>query len=125
MIPFGVHGCPIPFGVHGCRSQRACRETSVDTERSGDAGVAGRLVLIAGATSASGLAAARVLASAEARVVAVGRDARRLDELSEAAPGVRTEVCDLTDEHDVTTLADSGVMELIRTGMAAGSGTED
>ena len=78
----------------------------MDTERSGDAGVAGRLVLIAGATSASGLAAARVLASAEARVVAVGRDARRLDELAEAVPGVRTEVCDLTDEHDVTTLAE-------------------
>ncbi|MFB8145898.1 SDR family NAD(P)-dependent oxidoreductase [Microbacterium sp. NPDC056003] len=71
-----------------------------------DAGVAGRLVLIAGATSASGLAAARVLASAGARVVAVGRDAGRLDELAEAAPGIRTEVCDLTDEHDVTALAE-------------------
>ncbi|MCH6231993.1 SDR family oxidoreductase [Microbacterium sp. CFH 31415] len=71
-----------------------------------DAGVAGRLVLIAGATSASGLAAARVLASAGARVVAVGRDAGRLDELADAAPGVRTEVCDLTDEHDVRALAE-------------------
>jgi NADP-dependent 3-hydroxy acid dehydrogenase YdfG len=71
-----------------------------------DAGVAGRLVLIAGATSASGLAAARVLASAGAQVVAVGRDAGRLGELAAAVPGVRTEVCDLTDEHDVTALAE-------------------
>ena len=69
-------------------------------------GAAGRLVLIAGATSASGLAAARVLASAGARVVAVGRDAAKLDELARAVPGVRTEVCDLTDEADVAALAE-------------------
>ncbi|WP_127474037.1 SDR family NAD(P)-dependent oxidoreductase [Microbacterium sulfonylureivorans] len=68
--------------------------------------VEGRLVLIAGATSASGLAAARVLASAGARVVAVGRDAAKLDELAAAVPGIRTEACDLTDEADVAGLAE-------------------
>ena len=70
-----------------------------------ESSVDGRLVLIAGATSASGLAAARVLASAGARVVAVGRYAEKLDELSAAVPGLRTEVCDLTDEDDVAALA--------------------
>lgn len=68
--------------------------------------VAGRLVLIAGATSDSGLAAARVLASAGARVVAVGRDASRLDDLATAVPGVRTEVCDLADELEVAALVE-------------------
>jgi NADP-dependent 3-hydroxy acid dehydrogenase YdfG len=97
--------------------------------------VEGRLVLIAGATSASGLEAARALTAAGARVVAVGRDAGRLGELAEAvrdaapgaaaqaavagsaseavrdaAPGaaagsLRTEVCDLTDESAVVELA--------------------
>lgn len=80
--------------------------------------VAGRLVIIAGATSASGLAAARSLHAAGARVVAVGRDERRLRELVEAVErdagpfaageggAVRTEVCDLTDEAAVTALAE-------------------
>lgn len=67
-------------------------------------GVEGRLVLIAGATSASGLAATRTLVSAGARVVAVGRDAGRLEPLS--AAGARAEVCDLTDESAVAALAD-------------------
>jgi len=67
--------------------------------------VAGRLVLIAGATSASGLAAARELSSAGARVVAVARDTAKLDELADAVAGVRTEACDLTDETAVADLA--------------------
>ena len=66
--------------------------------------VKGRLVLIAGASSASGVAAARTLVSAGARVVAVGRDAVRLEPL--AAVGARTDVCDLTDEAAVTALAE-------------------
>jgi len=49
--------------------------------------VAGRLVLIAGSGSASGLAASRALADAGARVIAVGRAE-----------------CDLTDEAAVTAL---------------------
>lgn len=71
--------------------------------------VAGRLVVIAGATRASGIAAVRELATAGARVVAVGRDADRLRAVADAAPGavgtVRTEVCDLTDESAVAELA--------------------
>lgn len=73
--------------------------------------VADRLVIVAGATSASGLAAARALSTAGARVVAVGRDAGKLGELVDAlapeeAERVRTEVCDLTDEGDVARLAE-------------------
>lgn len=68
--------------------------------------VAGRVVLIAGATSASGSAAARALASAGARVVAVGHDTTKLEALAADVPGVRTELCDLTDEADVRALAE-------------------
>lgn len=80
--------------------------------------VAARLVIIAGATSASGLAASRELRAAGARVVAVGRDAGRLRQLVEmldadaalvdpdTAGSVRTEVCDLTIEADVTALTE-------------------
>lgn len=65
--------------------------------------VSGRLVLIAGATSASGLAATRTLVAAGARVVAVGRHAAKLTPL--AAEGAATEVCDLTDDDAVAALA--------------------
>jgi NAD(P)-dependent dehydrogenase (short-subunit alcohol dehydrogenase family) len=68
--------------------------------------VDGRLVLIAGATSASGLAAARALASAGARVVAVGREEAKLSALAADVPGVATEVCDLGDEAAVSALAE-------------------
>jgi len=86
--------------------------------------VAGKIVLVAGATSASGAAACRVLTEAGARVVAVGR---RPDAAVESGAGVelgaatefgaagglstvsgssiRTEVCDLTDEGEVAALA--------------------
>jgi len=72
--------------------------------------VAGKLVVIAGATSASGLAAARLLRDAGARVVAVGRSADKVHELSASlgseVGSVRTEVCDLTEESAVTALAE-------------------
>jgi NADP-dependent 3-hydroxy acid dehydrogenase YdfG len=68
--------------------------------------VTGRLVLLAGATSASGAAAARVLVEAGARVVAVGRDEAKLAALGAEGPQVRAEVCDLTDEAEVGALAD-------------------
>lgn len=68
--------------------------------------VAGRVVVLAGATSVSGLAAARALASAGARVVAVGRDSVKLDALAGQLPGIRVEVCDLTDEVGVRMLAE-------------------
>lgn len=61
----------------------------------------GRVVLVAGATSASGAVAVRALASAGARTVAVGRDAARLAALGAA----RAEACDLSDEASVDTLA--------------------
>ena len=87
--------------------------------------VSGRLVIIAGATSASGHAAARVLRDAGARVIAVGRDAGRLRDLLDSletvptssrrgapasplaatAGSVRTDVCDLGDETAVAALA--------------------
>lgn len=97
-------------------------------------GVSGRLVVIAGATSASGLAAARELVAAGARVVAVGRNPGRLRELADAvtanagaadageAGTLRTEVCDLTDEAAVAELvgrvhaadgAGDGVLHLV------------
>ena len=65
-------------------------------------GVEGKLVVIAGATSDSGRAAARELTAAGARVVAVGRDAEKL----RALPDGRAEVCDLTDEVAVAALAE-------------------
>ncbi|WP_137844096.1 SDR family NAD(P)-dependent oxidoreductase [Microbacterium sp. 2FI] len=75
--------------------------------------VTGRVVVLAGATSASGLAAAQVLSAAGARVVAVGRDEARFVSLrslndrlhAEGRPAVRLEVCDLTDEAAVAALA--------------------
>ncbi len=86
-------------------------------------GVRGRTVLIAGATSASGLAATRALIDAGAQTIAVGRDAAKLRALSvqdapspgrgtsrgpKTRPGeaLRTEVCDLTDAADVARLAE-------------------
>ena len=68
--------------------------------------VSGRLVLVAGATSASGLAATRTLSGAGARVVAIGRDRDRLDRLASEVPGTRIEVCDLADEAAVASLAE-------------------
>ncbi|WP_404431123.1 SDR family oxidoreductase [Microbacterium lacus] len=65
--------------------------------------VAGRTVLIAGATSAAGHTAARTFALAGARVVAVGRDPERLAALSEWAMGISG---DLTDEASVARIAD-------------------
>nr|MBS1901600.1 SDR family oxidoreductase [Actinomycetota bacterium] len=76
--------------------------------------VAGRTVLLAGATSPSGLAIARALRSAGARVVAVGRDQVKLDALAAAlhsgdSPGpgsIRIERCSLTNEAEVASLAE-------------------
>ncbi|OMH35257.1 alcohol dehydrogenase [Tersicoccus sp. Bi-70] len=66
--------------------------------------MAGRTVLIAGVTSASGRAATLALIAAGAVVVAAGRDAEKLSPL--AALGARTETVDLTSESEVTALAD-------------------
>ncbi|GAA4478937.1 SDR family oxidoreductase [Microbacterium panaciterrae] len=71
-----------------------------------------RTVLLAGATSPSGLTITRLLMEAGARVIAVGRDQSRLDDLAAAAGSsdpasgsLRTEVCSLTDETEVAALA--------------------
>lgn len=67
--------------------------------------VAGRTVLIAGATSAAGLAVASALTDAGARVIAVGSDAGRLGDLAQKVPGLTTHACDLTSWAAVTDLA--------------------
>lgn len=66
-------------------------------------GARDRLVLVAGATSASGHAVTRTLVGAGARVVAVGHDPDKLGGL--AALGASVEACDLTDEAAVLDLA--------------------
>lgn len=80
--------------------------------------IAGRTVLIAGATSAAGAAAAEALVGAGARVIAVGRDAGKLDVLAATLRQARglearaqglaltTEVCDLADEAAVALLTE-------------------
>ncbi|HET8780507.1 MAG TPA: SDR family oxidoreductase [Agromyces sp.] len=67
--------------------------------------VAGKTVLIAGATSASGRAVARALLEAGATVVAVGSDQGRIEKLEADIPGVIGEVADLTVEDHVLELA--------------------
>jgi NADP-dependent 3-hydroxy acid dehydrogenase YdfG len=64
-----------------------------------------KVVLIAGATSASGRAVARALLDAGARVVVVGSDQGRIEELEAELPGVIGERADLTDGDDVLELA--------------------
>lgn len=66
-------------------------------------GIADRTVVLAGATSAAGLALTRTLIAAGARIVATGRSAERLAPLS--AAGARVEVADATDAEAMTALA--------------------
>ncbi|WP_348789209.1 SDR family oxidoreductase [Leifsonia sp. NPDC080035] len=68
-------------------------------------GADGRLVLVAGATSASGEAVSRALVAAGATVLAVGTREEALDALAAAVPGVDTRVCDLADRDAVAELA--------------------
>jgi NADP-dependent 3-hydroxy acid dehydrogenase YdfG len=63
------------------------------------------LVLITGATSASGTAVARALAESGARVLAVGRSESKLADLRVAVPAADTRVCDVASAADVTELA--------------------
>ncbi|MBS0024200.1 SDR family oxidoreductase [Microbacterium paraoxydans] len=67
-------------------------------------GPRGRIVLLAGATSAAGLAVTRALHDAGARVIATGRSADRLAALADA--GAETRVADATSLADLTALAD-------------------
>jgi len=66
--------------------------------------VRGRLVLLAGGTSASGRACALALVEAGARVVIVGSNADRLAASGASAPGAATEQCDLADPDAVAAL---------------------
>ncbi|NUU06098.1 SDR family oxidoreductase [Leifsonia sp. C5G2] len=75
------------------------------SSEAGPSGAAGRLVLLAGATSASGEAVARALVAAGARVLAVGTRQEALDALEAAVPGVDTRACDLADRDAVAELA--------------------
>ncbi|KFF59123.1 alcohol dehydrogenase [Cryobacterium sp. MLB-32] len=70
--------------------------------------VAGRIVLIAGASSAAGQAAASALTAAGARVVAVGSNADRLEPVAAEA----RYACDLGDFASVQRLADTVRAEL-------------
>lgn len=62
-----------------------------------------RTILLAGATSAAGLATAQALIAAGARVIATGRSAERLAALAEA--GAQVEVADATKLSDMQELA--------------------
>jgi NADP-dependent 3-hydroxy acid dehydrogenase YdfG len=78
--------------------------------------VDGRVVVLAGATSAAGIAATRALVAAGARVVATGRSAERLVLLAEA--GAETTVADATSLAAMTALAEKlgsvdGVLSLV------------
>ncbi|CAN7463708.1 SDR family NAD(P)-dependent oxidoreductase [Microbacterium maritypicum] len=68
-----------------------------------DSNAAGRTVILAGATSAAGLAATRALVAAHARVIATGRSAERLRELADA--GAQVEVADATSLDAMTAVA--------------------
>uniref|UniRef100_UPI00289D8F5C SDR family NAD(P)-dependent oxidoreductase n=1 Tax=Microbacterium sp. TaxID=51671 RepID=UPI00289D8F5C len=65
--------------------------------------VTDRTILLAGATSASGLAVARALVDGGARVVATGRSAERLEPLR--AIGAEVDVADATSLESMADLA--------------------
>ena len=67
--------------------------------------LSGLTVVVAGATGPAGSAVARVLLDRGATVVAVARDADRLEGLAQSVPGVLTETIDLADGPAVTALA--------------------
>ncbi|WP_406249130.1 SDR family oxidoreductase [Microbacterium sp. M] len=64
---------------------------------------AGRVVVVAGATSETGLAVTRALTDAGAQVIATGRSADRLAALRDA--GAQVEVADATSREAMTSLA--------------------
>ncbi|MFT4158299.1 MAG: SDR family NAD(P)-dependent oxidoreductase [Microbacterium sp.] len=66
-------------------------------------GLSGRTIVLAGATSAAGLAVAQALLAGETRVIATGRSAERLAALQDA--GAETQVADATSLTAMTDLA--------------------
>jgi len=73
--------------------------------------VDGRVVVVAGATSSSGVATARALVAAGARVVAVGSNVERLSAFERSVPDAATRVCDLSKLTAVAELASSVAQE--------------
>ncbi|PWC06218.1 SDR family NAD(P)-dependent oxidoreductase [Mycetocola zhujimingii] len=87
--------------------------TGSETARRGVAGravsgrdVSGRRVLVAGATSAAGIAVCRDLQAAGALVIAVGSNQDGIDRLIEQVPDAVVHVADLTRFDEVAALAD-------------------
>ncbi|GGE93142.1 SDR family NAD(P)-dependent oxidoreductase [Mycetocola zhadangensis] len=68
--------------------------------------LAGKLVLVAGATSTAGVAVCRELAAAGARVIAVGSNEERLARLTEQVPDAISQVYDLASFDDVVALGE-------------------
>jgi 3-oxoacyl-[acyl-carrier protein] reductase len=73
--------------------------------------VRNRVVVVAGATSPSGVATSRALLAAGARVVAVGSNVERLSAFERSVPGAATRICDLSKLTAVAELADSVAQE--------------
>lgn len=63
-------------------------------------------VLVAGATSAAGIAVCRELAAAGAQVIAVGSNEERIRQLLVQVPDAAGQVCDLTDVDEVLALGE-------------------
>ncbi|MFU8946654.1 SDR family NAD(P)-dependent oxidoreductase [Mycetocola zhadangensis] len=63
-------------------------------------------VLVAGATSAAGIAVCRALSAAGARVIAVGSNDERLERLRDEVPDATGYVCDLANFTDVVRLSE-------------------
>lgn len=93
---------PIPSSVQNTRDDPEPSARVLDTQRE----VEGRVVVLAGGTSAAGRAVAHVLLASGAEVVTVGSDRGRLDAVVAELPGVHAELCDLTSEPEVIALAD-------------------
>ncbi|MCP2031382.1 NAD(P)-dependent dehydrogenase (short-subunit alcohol dehydrogenase family) [Okibacterium sp. HSC-33S16] len=68
--------------------------------------ISGKLVLVAGATSAAGIAVCRELASAGARVIAVGSHDERMRDLVETVPDATGMICNLAHLDEVARLGD-------------------
>ncbi|MDO5753622.1 SDR family oxidoreductase [Arthrobacter sp.] len=71
-----------------------------------DSSLAAPLVLVAGGSSAAGIAVARELLSTGMRVLTVGSDAGRITAAAESAGGAVPLVCDLADPEAVRELAE-------------------